>query len=254
MTRADVTLSSPFSAYGRRGASGLGSRSALERNTDEPTPVPARRHVARRITGHPRPFGTPPARPDPRAGPTAHALRRAERRRHRRARGHLERHRPPRAHDRGVGDHGALQQPPARGGPGGPAGDGSQREGHPHRPPRGAGHLLSRLLRRPRRSDHREPPPHRTPEDAAGRRPRRDLRLVRGHGRTGLGHQSRVGRNEDLRRDAPPATRLFRPLRRHDLRRWPPPGRSGTPRRRRVAESRDPGEGQGGRDPRRVPG
>ena len=39
----------------------------------------------------------------------------------------------------------------------------------------------------------------------------------------------------------------------HDLRRQSPPGRDRARRRQRVAQPRDPGQGEGGRDPRRVP-
>ena len=63
-----------------------------------------------------------------------------------------------------------------------------------------------------------------TPPAAAARHP---LRLVGRYRRAGLGHQSRLGRHEDLRDHAPGRARVLHPLGRHDLRRRADRGRAG---------------------------
>ena len=85
---------------------------------------------------------------------------------------------------------------------------------------RRAAHLLPRALPGPRR--RRRPGASRS--RAASRTPsatraRRHPRLVRRHGRPGLGHQPRVGRPAPVRDDAPGAARRLHQLRRHHLRR-----------------------------------
>ena len=97
-----------------------------------------------------------------------------------------------------------------------------------------------------------------SPRRRAARRP---LRLVGRHGRAGLGHQSRPGRDADLRDDAPGRARLLHPFRRHDLRRRPGLCRGQDVRRQdlagagrqALAQRHHPREGEGRRDVARVP-
>ena len=120
--------------------------------------------------------------------------------------------------------------------------------------PAGQHDLLSRDLPGPGRSQDAQRAGDGAPPDGAGGSPRRELRLVGGHRRPGLGHQRRVGRHEALRRHAPHRARLLRPQRRHDLRGRPHRRRGAPADGRGVEEPGHRGEGQGGGDPRRVPG
>ena len=105
-------------------------------------------------------------------------------------------------------------------------GDGLHRPGRADRPARRPGRLLpGDASRISAISSPISAPVTGRFKTAASRRPRRDVRLVRRHRRAGVGDQPGVGRDEDLRDDAPAGAGLLRPQRRHDLRRRPDPGR-----------------------------
>ena len=220
-------------------------------HSPKPPPVPRRRTRHRRRPGRRRGLAPPRGCPDGRRAPGP-ALRRAGRRGRRRAGGRVERDGPPRPPARRIRRHRELPEPAARHGPRGAAGDGLHREGGAHRLAGGPGRLLPGDVPRPRRHEDDQRARGRALQDGARGRPRRDVRVVRRHRRTGLGDQPRVGRHAPLRGDARPRAGLLRPQRRHDLRRRPPQGRGRSPRGRHVEEPRDRGQVEGRGDARGV--
>ena len=153
-------------------------------------------------------------------------------------------------------------------GPGGASRDGVHGPHRPVGPARGPDDPLPRAVPGPLRSPDLEPPGRRPLQERTARRrrggprgrcirarsvARRAARLVGGHGGPGLGHRPRARRAAHVRDDAAARARPVRPLRRHDLRRQPARGRGAARRRLRLAQPRHPGEGEGGRDARRVP-
>ena len=123
------------------------------------------------------------------------------------------------------------------------------RRGSARRP----GHLLSRDLLRSHRRQRgvgagERPLPHR-----ARRSARRLLHLVRRHRGAGLGHRREPRRHEGLCHHAQPPARFLHSLRRHRLCRRRAEGRGRPARRHQVEEPDDRREGQGRRDPGRVP-
>ena len=90
------------------------------------------------------------------------------------------------------------------------------------------------------------------PRRALGRAPTHDL-LVRRCRRPGLGHRRSSWRHAPLRDDGAARARSVHPLGRPDLRRRPAEAGGRARRRHRVAECRDRGQAEGGRDAGRVP-
>ena len=181
------------------------------------------------------------------------ALGSAERRCDAVDRGDLERDRSAGADARGVLHRRAVRRRPAPGRPGRAARHGLHGEGRPVGSSARSGHLLPRRLPGPRRPQDPERAGRRSASHRTGRGARRELRVVGRHRGPGLGHQHRVGRHEALRDHAPPHPGFLRAFRRHDLCRQPAQGRGGAAGRGRLEKSDDSGEGEGGRDARRVP-